>query len=109
MFTLPLTLAEYQQLVDAKYGHDATTTPGWALYDNRGRIHGWHRHQTGSKKWAQPDDAFAAFVPDTRRRRHLARIGYTVTATLGVEELTELLHRARGDSRTPQDHESPQP
>ena len=80
MFTLPLTVSEYHELVDAKYGHDPATTSGWALYDNRGRIRGWHRHQPGSRQWAHPDDAFAGFVPDTRRRRHLARLGYTVVS-----------------------------
>jgi hypothetical protein len=112
MFTLPLTLAEYHELVDVKYGHDAATTAGWALYDSRGRIHGWHRQQPGSRQWAQPADAFAGFVPDTRSRRHLARIGYAVTATRGVEELADLLRRARGDAtdNEHQDHdESAQP
>ena len=111
MFTLPLTITEYHELIDVKYGHDAATTAGWALYDNHGRIHGWHRQQPGSRQWAQPADAFAAFVPDTRKRQHLARIGYTVTATHGIEELAELMHRARGDAtdNEDQDHESAQP
>ncbi len=111
MFTLPLTVSEYHELVDAKYGHDPATTSGWALYDNRGRIRGWHRHQPGSRQWTHPDDAFAGFVPDTRRRRHLARLGYTVAATRGVEELSELLRRARGDptDSSHQDHDSIQP
>jgi hypothetical protein len=106
MFTLPLTVAEYHTLVDTKYGHDPATTNGWALYDNRGRIHGWHRHQPGSRQWARREDAFAAFEPDTRRRRYLARLGYRVVATRGVEELSELLRRARGDT---DDRESAQP
>ena len=108
---MPLTLAEYQEIVDAKYGPDAATTTGWALYDNRGRIHGWHRHQPGSRQWAQPADVFASFVPDTKRRRHLARIGYTVTVTRGIEELTDLLRRARGDATDHEHHdqESPRP
>jgi len=113
MFTLPLTVSEYHELVDAKYGHDPATTAGWALYDHHGRIHGWHRHQPGSRQWAQPDDAFGGFVPDTRRRRHLARLGYTVVSTRGVEELSDLLRRARGDTtdsgHQDRDHESTLP
>jgi hypothetical protein len=109
MFTLPLTIAEYRELIDVKYGHDAATTTGWALYDGLNRIRGWHRQQPGSRQWAQPADAFAAFVPDTRRRQYLTRIGYTVTATHGIEELAELMHRARGDATTDHEHESDQP
>jgi hypothetical protein len=111
MFTLPLTITEYRELIDVKYGHDAATTAGWALYDSRGRIQGWHRQQPGSRQWAQPAAAFAAFVPDTRRRQHLTRIGYTVTATHGIEELAELMHQARGDATDNEhpDHESAQP
>jgi hypothetical protein len=69
------------------------------------------RQQPGSRQWAQPADAFAAFVPETRKRQHLARIGYTVTATHGIEELAELMRRARGDAadNEHQDHECAQP
>lgn len=102
MFTLPLTRSEYQELVAAKYSRNAAATTGWALRDGRGRIYGWHRHEPGSRQWAQCDNAFAAFIPDTRRRLHLARIGHTVTVTAGVDELSDLLHRARGDAQEPQ-------
>jgi hypothetical protein len=98
MFTLPLSRSEYEELVDAKYGRDAAATSGWALYDGRGRIYGWHRQLAGSRQWALRDNAFAAFIPDTRRRQYLARIGHTVTATTGIEELSALLRRARGDA-----------
>jgi hypothetical protein len=111
MFTLPLTITEYHELIDVKYGAHAATTAGWALYDNRGPIQGWHRQQPGSRQWARSADAFAGFVPDTRKRQYLARIGYTVTATAGIEELADLLRRARGDAtdNKHQDHESAQP
>jgi hypothetical protein len=111
MFTLPLTLTEYHQLIDVTYSPHAATTAGWALHDNHGRIHGWHRQQPGSRHWAQPGDTVAAFVPNTRKRQHLAHIGYTVTATHGIEELAKLMRRARGEpaDNTHQDHESLQP
>lgn len=97
MFTLPLTRAEYQELIGHKYRADAANTAGWVLRDSRGRIYGWHPQEAGSRQWAHRDTAFAAFIPDTRRRRYLARIGHTITATTGINELSELLHRARGD------------
>ena len=97
MFTLPLTGSEYQELIADKYRPGAATTGGWALQDSRGRIYGWHRQVAGSRQWAHRDSAFAAFIPDTRRRLYLARIGHAVTATTGIDELSDLLHRARGD------------
>lgn len=97
MFALPLTRSEYQELVAVKYGADAANTAGWALRDGHGRIYGWHRREAGSRQWAQSANAFAAFIPDTRRRLYLARIGHTVTTTAGIDELSDLLQRARGD------------
>jgi hypothetical protein len=62
MFTLPVTLTEYHQLIDVTYGRDTATTTRWVLHDNHDRI------------------------------------GYTVTATHGVDELATLMRRARGDA-----------
>jgi len=97
MFTLPLTRSEYQKLIADKYRAGAANAAGWALRDGRGQVYGWHRHEAGSEQWAHRDNAFAAFIPDTRRRHYLARIGHAVTATTGIDELSDLLHRARGE------------
>jgi hypothetical protein len=97
MFTLPLTVREYHELLDVRYSPDAAVA-GWALYGADGRIRGWHRREPGNRHWTHRDDAFAAFIPDSRKRRHLTRIGYRVTATHGVEQLSELLRQARGDT-----------
>jgi hypothetical protein len=108
MFTLPLTVAEYHELVDVKYSPDAAAVTGWAFYDQHGHIRGWHRHEAGSRHWTHRDDAYAAFVPDSRKRRHYNRIGYSVAATHGIEELAALLRRARGEAGDTEhrDHES---
>lgn len=37
MFTLPLTLAEYQELIADKHRPGAANTAGWALRDGHGR------------------------------------------------------------------------
>lgn len=101
MFTAPLTHAEYRVLVDVKYGPDAATTAGWALADNHGRVCGWHPKVPGSRHWSHPDDAFRAFIPDSRRRHHLALLGHTVIATTGIDELAALLRRERGEPDQP--------
>lgn len=106
MFTLPLTVTEYRELVDVKYSPDAATITGWALFDSSRGIRGWHRHETGSRHWTHHDDAYAAFIPDTRKPRHCNRIGWTVSVTHGIEDLAELLRRARGDATELDEHES---
>jgi len=106
VFTAPLTLEEYRVLVDVKYRPDAATAAGWALADKDGRIHGWHPRQPGSPHWARHDDAFRAFVPDRKRRHHLALLGHTVRATTGVDELVTLLRHERGEA---EHHRTPPP
>ena len=98
MFTAPLTAEEYRILVDVKYHPGAEAVQGWALRDKDGRTRGWHSHEPGSQRWAHSDDAFRAFVPDTKQRRKLMLLGYEVVATTGLEDLAKLLHTARGDN-----------
>lgn len=97
MFTAPLTLHEYHVLIDVKYGPDAATAAGWALADKHGAIQGWHPRVAGSRHWSYPEDAFRAFIPDSKRRRHLALLGHTVLATTGIDELAALLRHERGE------------
>lgn len=97
MFTSPLNVEEYRSLVDVKYHCGADAVKGWALRDEQGRTHGWHRHEPGSQHWAHREDAFRAFVADTRQRHRLVLQGYDVVATTGLEDLLRLLHTARGD------------
>lgn len=97
MFTAPLTAAEYRILLDIKYRPHAQTVQGWALHDQYGHTRGWHEHEAGSRHWAHGDDAFRAFVPDTKTRRNRALLGWTVVATTGLDDLAELLRQTRGD------------
>jgi hypothetical protein len=102
VFTAPLTVDEYRALVDVKYRPGVETIPGWALHDRYGCTRGWHPAERGSRHWARSDDAFKAFVADTKERRKLALLGWQIVATTGIEDLAQLLATARGDGPAPE-------
>ena len=98
MFTAPLTNEEYRILIDVKYRAGAETLRGWALRDQHGGTIGWHPYEAGSQFWARGNDAFRAFVPDTKQRRNRVLLGWEVVATIGISDLADLLRQARGET-----------
>jgi hypothetical protein len=97
MFTLPLTAAEYRELVDAKYRPNAETLPGWALRDKQGRTQGWHPRVPGDPHWADADAALRAFITTAKQRRNRTLLGWHVAPTEGVDDLAYLLSVTRGE------------
>ena len=101
LYNTPLSAELYRQFVDIKYGPDPESVFGWALRDNHGRTHAWHPCELGNPHWSSANAAYRAFVPDSKRRHHLSMLGWTVVQTEGIDDMTTLLHAARGDATDP--------
>lgn len=98
IYNQPLSAELVRRFVEIKYSAKADHTIGWALRDDDGRTQAWHPHEPGSTQWASADDAFRAFVPDSRRRHFLTIQGWMVERTEGITDLTAVLHAARGEA-----------
>ncbi len=92
----PLTAQHYQALVDLKYKPDALGIQGWVLRDSERNVRNWHLYEDRGG-WASCAEVLSSFVPDAKLRHNLTIMGWTVEQTLGIDELTTLLHAARGD------------
>lgn len=97
LYNEPLSPAMYRKFVDLKYRADAEHIIGWALRDRSGRVRAWHPRELGTAQWSSAADAYRAFVPDTHRRHTMDATGWRVQQTEGLEALSILLHRARGE------------